>query len=484
MQQLRFTYRGSRALAVLLLIASLAACSDGGGNGGPPEPFDEFGGFAPTDAELATYPKALPAAAFATGGAGGTARTAATPSSYVIDVATLPPVQAQGTATMQGYPGSCEVWSAGYAMGSFAANETNQQNIKDLSNTVSTAYLYMTVLQEEQKSCGQGTSPADTLNYLTANSAPSLAAIPYYPVCECPSGSDQCLDTVDIGQDCANDPALCTDLSIGSWNAFAKQPHDQVLDMIRTWVATGRIVQISIVVPITFGTYTSGVYAAPTACGSDTKCTIFNGIACIASTSEPSGCAQHGVAIVGYDDAQGALRIQNSFGPDWGESGYIWLSYGTFEAIYLGGTIAFAPPAASSASAATPAAAVDAGWQWVDERDAGSATPRVHLVFASTLAEPLRLHDITITAPDGTAVTHDYGGHAFRRGHHYLTRHDGRQFEAGAYGVRLEGTTRGGETRVVEGSVQVALAPGSSLAPAPPGADVTGTNGEPVRRPR
>jgi hypothetical protein len=76
---------------------------------------------------------------------------------------------------------------------------------------------------------------------------------------------------------------------------------------------------------------------------------------------------------------------------------------------------------------------------------------------------------------------HDYGGHAFRHGHHYLTRHDGRQFEAGTYGVRLEGSTRTGETRVVEGSVQVALAPGTSLAPAAPGDDVTGTNGEPVR---
>lgn len=364
-------------------------------------------------------------------------------------------------------------------MGSFAANATNQRDIKDLANTVSTAYVYMTVLQEAQQSCGGGTSPANTLNYLTLNTAPSLASIPYYPVCECPSGSDQCLDAVTIDQSCATNPELCTDLSIGSWNAFAKQPHTETLDMIKTWLSTGRMVQTSIVVPITFGTYTGGVYAAPTSCGSDAKCKIFNGIACIASTSEPSGCAQHGVAIVGYDDAMGAIRIQNSFGPDWGESGYMWMSYDTWEAIYIGATIAFAPPAAAGTSTTSDAA--DTGWQWVDERDAGSASPRVHLIFASTLAEALRLHAITITAPDGTAMTHDYGGHAFRHGHHYLTRHDGRQFEPGAYGVRLEGTTRSGDSRVIESSVQVALAPGSSLAPAPPGGDVTGTSGEPAR---
>jgi hypothetical protein len=47
--------------------------------------------------------------------------------------------------------------------------------------------------------------------------------------------------------------------------------------------------------------------------------------------------------------------------------------------------------------------------------------------------------------------------------------------------VRLEGTTRAGAPRVVEGGVQVELAAASALAPAPPGDGVTGTNGEPVR---
>ena len=477
MQQIRFTDRGSRRLATLALATLLAtACSDGDGNG----PSDEFGGTPPSDAELATYPKALPAPAYASG-SGTTASIAATPSSFVIPESTLPPVQAQGTASMQGYPGSCEVWSAGYAMGSYAANLSNRQDIKNLANTVSTAYVYMTVLAGEKKSCGEGTSPADTLNFLVANDAPSLASIPYYPVCSCPPDSEQCLDAVDVARDCANDPALCTDLAIGSWNGFAKQPHAQVLDDVKTWIAAGNVVQMTIVVPIEFGKYTGGVFSAPTSCGSDTKCKVFNGIACGTSSTTGTGCAQHRVAIVGYDDGTGAIRIQNSFGPDWGESGYMWMSYETFEAIYLAGTVAFAPATPLEPGAARASAATDAGWQWVDERDAGSPTPRVHLIFATTLDEPLRLRDIAVTAPDGTRLVHDYGGHAFRRGHHYVTRHDGRQFEAGTYSVRLEGTTRAGAPRVVEGSLQVALAAGSALPPAPPGDGVTGTNGEPVR---
>lgn len=36
----------------------------------------------------------------------------------------------------------------------------------------------------------------------------------------------------------------------------------------------------------------------------------------------------HWVLIVGWDDERGAWRIRNSWGTDWGESGYMWLSYG------------------------------------------------------------------------------------------------------------------------------------------------------------
>ncbi|MBM4247743.1 MAG: hypothetical protein FJ148_28805, partial [Deltaproteobacteria bacterium] len=104
------------------------------------------------------------------------------------------------------------------------------------------------------------------------------------------------------------------------------------------------------------------MFSAPTSCGSETKCKIFNGIACGASSTTGTGCAQHGVAIVGYDDGTSAIRIQNSFGPDWGESDYMWMSYETFEAIYLAGTVAFPPATPLEPGAARAAAAADAGW--------------------------------------------------------------------------------------------------------------------------
>ena len=40
------------------------------------------------------------------------------------------------------------------------------------------------------------------------------------------------------------------------------------------------------------------------------------------------GRINHAVVIVGWDDARSARHVRNSWGPDWGEDGYIWMRYG------------------------------------------------------------------------------------------------------------------------------------------------------------
>jgi len=44
--------------------------------------------------------------------------------------------------------------------------------------------------------------------------------------------------------------------------------------------------------------------------------------------------------IVGYDDhyenSKGAVHIQNSWGRKWGDKGFIWMAYDTFEKLVQG----------------------------------------------------------------------------------------------------------------------------------------------------
>jgi C1A family cysteine protease len=65
-----------------------------------------------------------------------------------------------------------------------------------------------------------------------------------------------------------------------------------------------------------------------------------------------SGTANHAVVLAGWDDARGAWHVRNSWGPDWGEDGYVWVKYGTND---IGATALYAeipvdptPPAATT----------------------------------------------------------------------------------------------------------------------------------------
>ena len=47
-----------------------------------------------------------------------------------------------------------------------------------------------------------------------------------------------------------------------------------------------------------------------------------------------AGDVNHGVTLIGWDDAKEAWRIKNSWGSGWGESGYMWIAYGSNSICY------------------------------------------------------------------------------------------------------------------------------------------------------
>jgi C1A family cysteine protease len=61
---------------------------------------------------------------------------------------------------------------------------------------------------------------------------------------------------------------------------------------------------------------------------------VGNGV--IAKSPKTGKDVGHCMMIIGYDDTMGAYRIQNSEGTQWGDAGYIWMAYATFEALAQG----------------------------------------------------------------------------------------------------------------------------------------------------
>ncbi len=58
-----------------------------------------------------------------------------------------------------------------------------------------------------------------------------------------------------------------------------------------------------------------------------------------------TGRFYHAMAVVGYDEDKQAFRVINSWGPRWGDGGYAWISYGTFQRL-AGEAYALEAPAA------------------------------------------------------------------------------------------------------------------------------------------
>ncbi|MCX8062478.1 MAG: protease inhibitor I42 family protein, partial [Anaerolineales bacterium] len=95
-----------------------------------------------------------------------------------------------------------------------------------------------------------------------------------------------------------------------------------------SWSYVNRYVEIPSVAEIKQAIYTYGPVAAAVCAGpafSSYRSGIF-------STDEKSSCGSnmvdHGVVLVGWDDAQGVWILRNSWGPYWGEGGYMRIKYG------------------------------------------------------------------------------------------------------------------------------------------------------------
>lgn len=96
---------------------------------------------------------------------------------------------------------------------------------------------------------------------------------------------------------------------IGAWSYVLPNAGTPDIAVLKKAIAEHGAVASTVKVTEAFQAYAGGIYDE------------------YAAVSGPSD-VNHAITIVGWDDSKKAWLIKNSWGPEWGENGYMWIEYG------------------------------------------------------------------------------------------------------------------------------------------------------------
>jgi hypothetical protein len=173
------------------------------------------------------------------------------------------------------------------------------------------------------------------------------------------------------------------------------------------------------------------------------------------------------MSLVGYDDARGAYRVMNSWGTGWGDSGFLWMAYSTFEALAfeaysLEPTGDRDPPDPEPGPGPEPPPPpeddpdgfLDDAFQFADV-DPVTGEDVVYLVFFWHFTAPVQIHTITVTDPTGVPGEQDWNGEWYLDGYVYFTQTGGFSWQAGTYHLEFSTTTEAGNDVLYFGDADV-----------------------------
>ncbi len=234
--------------------------------------------------------------------------TASTPSSSLGIESTLPvafdlskdmpPVRSQENQ------GSCASWAVGYYLKSYhehIEHGTTYGTGDDYSGVFSPAFLY-NKLRVNKNSCKGGSYLLDNLKMLAVSGISSWNSMPY---------SDKSCNAKPSSR--ATKEAKCS--KVLAYRVVPTNNRTSNMDM-KYHLIDDKPIVISIVVLDEFYNPTNkieGEYIQKE----------YNG----------NGNGYHAIVVVGYDDNKNAFKIINSWGTDWGNSGYLWIDYSVFNKI-------------------------------------------------------------------------------------------------------------------------------------------------------
>jgi hypothetical protein len=198
---------------------------------------------------------------------------------------------------------TCAAWATGYTR-AFYVNLLEQRNVNDDRNVPSPPYIFDSIKSGNKgKGCMDGGSTFLDAFKLLLRGSLSLHDYPNLNV-------EDCFPLVVPGKS-------ATDFRITNFELVAeRQPTGRLgpyaIDAIRSQLAQNNPVLLSIL-------------ATPKS-SLPQESSAFWQYTCVEPECKWTG---HAIAAVGYDDSRRALKIINSWGQDWGEGGFAWISYAT-----------------------------------------------------------------------------------------------------------------------------------------------------------
>ncbi|HUU82534.1 MAG TPA: FG-GAP-like repeat-containing protein [Phycisphaerae bacterium] len=200
----------------------------------------------------------------------------------------------------QAYLNSCCAWAAGYGLMTYLAalNIESWGDVNEPEHHFSPAFLfnqantYALGGSDHASCCEAGVRPADLFELLRDEGCATWATMPYT--------TEACSSSPD---DTAR--AEAAEFRITHFSAVA-DAHDPTSIKVHLGAEKPSPVLVTLMVGDVFEDLTAGgIYATP----------------------EEAGGMYHAVLVVGYDDERAAFKIMNSWGTDWGDRGFGWISY-------------------------------------------------------------------------------------------------------------------------------------------------------------
>ncbi len=198
----------------------------------------------------------------------------------------LPPVDTQGNQ------GSCVAWATGYYLKSF---QENYQNFQDGMMTPEVILSPSFIFNQIKISPCSGSQIADALDLLKVSGTPDWTIMPY-------NENDCDTQPTDLQRSLAEPNRI---------DSYFYLNGDILLEQTKAFLLNDQPVVIAIAIDRNY-------FGAKE-----------NGVAVYRKFKKVDGA--HAMLVVGYDDAMNAFKVVNSWGPDWGNQGFVWIDYKAFE---------------------------------------------------------------------------------------------------------------------------------------------------------